>query len=91
MSAARLQGLTGRYSFLAAQAQYAFNAQWLLNNTAMARIRTRLILLGDRGFSKFEFRVDTTPDYRFLKTCNFTYFYDAGVVWNINTVGQAQG
>lgn len=96
LNAGRLQGLTGRCSvYLATQAQYAFNAQlatqqFSYGGAAYGRGYDPAEIVGDRGLAgKFEFRVDTTPGMKFLQTIQFYLFYDAGVVWNINTIGQA--
>ncbi|MHB1948148.1 MAG: ShlB/FhaC/HecB family hemolysin secretion/activation protein [Gammaproteobacteria bacterium] len=91
----RLQGIKGRFSaYLSTQAQYAFNSQlatqqYSYGGAVYGRGYDPSEIVGDRGLAaKFELRMDTSPELRFLQTMQFYLFYDAGIVWNISNVGQ---
>lgn len=91
----RLQGIKGRFSaYLSVQAQYAFNSQlatqqYSYGGAVYGRGYDPSEIVGDRGLAtKFELRMDTSPELRFLQTMQFYLFYDAGIVWNISSVGQ---
>lgn len=91
----RLQTIKGRFSaYLSTQAQYAFNSQlatqqYSYGGAVYGRGYDPSEIVGDRGLAaKFELRMDTAPELRFLQAIQFYLFYDAGIVWNISSVGQ---
>jgi len=48
-------------------------------------------IVGDEGLAgKVELRLDTQPEKVFLQTVEYYVFYDAGIIWNRDTLNQPQ-
>lgn len=89
--ASRLQGLSSRFSVLAAvHGQYAFTTllateQFGFGGSDYGRGYDPSEIVGDRGIgAKMELRMDTAPGWRLLQNVQYYAFYDAGVIWNID-------
>lgn len=96
LTLSRLQGLTERFSFLGSmQAQYSpdpllATMQYGFGGPLYGRGYDPSEIIGDKALaSKFELRFDTTPGFRFLNTIQYYLFYDAGVVWNNDSINLA--
>ncbi len=89
----RLQGFGSRYSVLGViSGQYGFSPllateQFGVGGPDIGRGYDPSEIIGDQGVSgKLEFRIDTAPGFRFLNSVQYYVFYDAGVVWNLDTL-----
>ena len=92
-SVGRLQGLTSRFSLYAqVRGQYSFQAllateQYGVGGPDIGRGYDPSEIVGDRGVSgKVELRMDLNPGWKLLATTQLYGFYDAGVIWNIDSV-----
>lgn len=95
-NASHLQPFNKYFSALVAiQTQYAFtpllvSEQYSFGGPNFGRGFDPSVIIGDRGVAgKAELHLDTTPDLRVLHAVEYYVFYDTGVIWNINAVGQA--
>jgi hemolysin activation/secretion protein len=93
LSLSRLQGLGGRYSlYVAVHGQYTQNIllstpQFGFGGPDYGRAYDPSEIVGDKGAAgKVEFRIDTSPERRFLQTVQYYIFYDAGIIWNLDKV-----
>lgn len=93
LSASRLQGLTQRFSLYGAfKGQYSFESllateQFGAGGSEYGRGYDPSEIVGDRGVSgKLELRMDTAPELRLLQSVQYYAFFDAGEIWNIDTV-----
>lgn len=89
----RQQTLYKRFSaFAVVDSQYSFepllaSEQFGYGGAQLGRGYDPSELLGDRGLAgSIELRMNTYPEWKFLKTTQFFIFYDAGVVWNIKHI-----
>lgn len=92
----RLQPLFKRTSaYLGINSQYAFNPllatqQISYGGAQFGRGYEPAEITGDKGLGgKFEIRVDTNPELKFLQSIQYYAFYDECAIWNINTIAQA--
>lgn len=93
LSASRLQTLTQRLSlYLGMQGQYAFNPllvseQFAFGGAYYGRGYDPSEIVGDRGLAgKVEFRIQTLPDFKWLQSVQYYAFYDAGKIWNLDSI-----
>jgi len=89
----RLQGLSSRFSLLAAfKGQYAFNPllaveQYPYGGPDFGRGYDPSEIIGDDGLAgKLELRMDAAPELKLLQTIQYYVFYDGGLIWNRDTV-----
>jgi hemolysin activation/secretion protein len=93
LNASRLQPFASRFAFyIGLQYQWSANPllaaeQYSWGGPIYGRGYGPSELVGDRGLGgKAEFRVDTFPDWKFIQAIEFYLFYDAGIVWNLDTL-----
>jgi hemolysin activation/secretion protein len=89
----RLQSLGTRFSVYAGlHSQYSFEAllateQFGIGGPDIGRGYDPSEIVGDKGISgKIELRLDANPDWNLLHSIQYYVFYDAGSLWNIDTL-----
>ncbi len=94
MQVSRLQEIgQSRYSALILlKGQYAFNPllvneQFAFGGSQLGRGYDPAEIIGDRGVGgTIEFRMNVSPDWRYLQSMQPYVFYDAGEIWNLRNV-----
>ena len=88
----RLQNLASRWTLFGSfHAQYSFESllsteQFGVGGPETGRGYDPSEIVGDRGISgKLELRRDAYPQYHYLQAIQYYAFYDAGMIWNIDT------
>lgn len=89
INASHLQQIGSRFSILAAlTGQYSYNPlmasnQFAYGGSDFGRGYDPAEIIGDDGVgAKFEFRMDTAPEWKLLNTVQYYVFYDGGAIWN---------
>lgn len=90
--ASRSQQIYSRYSlYVSTSGQYSCNPllateQYSYGGPIYGRGYGPSEIVGDRGLAgKAELRADTLPELKWLQSVQYYIFYDAGVVWNLDT------
>jgi hemolysin activation/secretion protein len=93
LTLSRLQVINQRFSLNATlHGQYASSPllateQFGVGGSDIGRGYDPSEIVGDKGVSgKLELRMDTAPGFSFLKGVQYYVFYDAGMIWNNDTV-----
>jgi hemolysin activation/secretion protein len=96
LTLSRLQSINSRFSVNGSlHGQYSSSAllateQFGVGGSDIGRGYDPSEIVGDKGLSgKLELRVDTAPGFSFLKGVQYYVFYDAGMIWNNDTVNLA--